>query len=425
MLVRPRQPAHRRTLAAALWLAAALAGAQAGQQAGVVAGPPATLVVLGDLSVGGSEQRIADILFQRVSELASGRGYDVRAEPTLVQSGSPGSAGGGGSVDLTDVRVSQLLVGAVPGDIELVVAVFYRVERTALLIQFALYDPARQTILGGVLTRARTGLTLFTTVERAVAEMAPILDQYLVTRAIQRPETDTVDSILVRGGQEDVLISFAGRDVGSVTGGELAVPYTPFSIGTRVRYDASKPGYHPVAGVAELDAAENLVSIEPLWRQNRLAVDVHWRFGQAIGLGVGTKVYFIPDVAFVALDQYRQLQPGNLGGGTGANIWHHDVALNVGLYPRLLPPDFPVRVTIGVGVGAVFTGIEGIDAPDFVDVYFNVLSPAVEWNLNQWRLFVRPELQFALGVGSGLLGRTWVRTPFGLPPISVGVARQW
>ena len=69
--------------------------------------------------------------------------------------------------------------------------------------------------------------------------------------------------------------------------------------------------------------------------------------------------------------------------------------------------------------------IEGIDAPDFVDVYFNVLSPAVEWNLNQWRLFVRPELQFALGVGSGLLGRTWVRTPFGLPPISVGVARQW
>ena len=38
MLVRPGQPAHRRTLAAALWLAAALAGAQAGQQAGVVAG---------------------------------------------------------------------------------------------------------------------------------------------------------------------------------------------------------------------------------------------------------------------------------------------------------------------------------------------------------------------------------------------------
>jgi hypothetical protein len=195
----------RRFAALALIFGAAITAAQAQETDSLQLGPPATLVVLGDLSAPAAEARIGDILFQRVVELATGRSYDVRATPTIIT-----GTDSAGAIDLSDVRISQLLAGLPLEEIELVVAVFFRTERSTLLIQFALFDPDRTTILGGVLTRARTGLTLFTTVERAVAELAPILDQYLITRAIQRPDLDTIDSIAMQGTQEDVLISFAG-----------------------------------------------------------------------------------------------------------------------------------------------------------------------------------------------------------------------
>ncbi|TVR60066.1 MAG: hypothetical protein EA426_05435 [Spirochaetaceae bacterium] len=377
---------------------------------------PVTLMFMGDLSGEPAPGRVRDVVFERLRDRLDSFGFDLGVAPVFVH--RPEST----DLDLIDVRIGSTIGTSVSNEIDLVVAAFYRLDGDQLAIQMTLYDPRERTVLGGVFSRARTGLTMFTTVDRAIAEIDDTLARYIEERYEYRPPSGVVDSIVVRSPAEGADVLFAGRNAGRITGGRLDVPYTPFPVGTVVRIDVQKDGYHPATHAVRLESEEFEISLPGIRRTGRYAGYVHSTYGAFLGLGVGLRVYAIPDQTFIALEQYRSVLPGDGPGRRGVGFT--DLSVAVGQY-LFLPQSSFIRLSISLGFGAIVTTIASIEDGDFVDYYLALLNPAVELNFDSWMLFVRPEARFTLGAGDNLLGRTWMRVPFGLPPITLGVVRRW
>lgn len=378
------------------------------------AGPPVEAIIyVQNLTPGELGKRISDILVTRIAgKFAAFNLHEISA-PILTE---------GTETDETDIRVQPLLAQRVPAATDLVVAAIFRIKTTAVDIQFILLDPKQKTVLGGVLSRARTGLTVFTSVDAAVNDLDPVLTRYLANRYEYRPPKGVVESITLKSGLEGEEVFFAGRDVGKVQGGVLTVPYTPFPVGSKVRVEVRKPGYHPEEAVIDLPSAQVSTSVPALRRANHFSAGANWVFGQAIGYGIAARIYGIPDWTFLELTAYRDLTPKPRSNFHDQR--HYDFGASIGQY-LLLSYRSTVRVSVRLGAGIIYTSLADSSTPDFTELYLNLLSPTVEVQLFGWQLYLQPQLKFTVGAGDNLLGRSWVTTSLGLPPISVGVLRSW
>ena len=377
---------------------------------------PVTLMFMGDLSSEPAPGRIRDVVFERLRDRLDSFGFDLSVEPIFEH--RPEST----DLDRFDVRIAQTIGTSISDEVDLVVAAFYRLEGDQLAIQMTLYDPRERTVVGGIFSRARTGLTLFTTVDRAIAEIDETLARYIDERYEYRPPSGIVESIVVRSPAEGADVLFAGRNAGRITGGRLDVPYTPFPVGTVVRVDLRKDGYHETTHAVRLESEQAEVSLPGISRTGRYAGYVHSTYGAIMGLGVGLRVYAVPDQTFIAFEQYRSTLPGDGPGKRGVAFTDLSVALGQYLFFR---QDSFFRLNVSLGFGAIVTNISSIEDGGFVDYYLALVNPALELNFNSWMLFVRPEARFTLGFGDNLLGRTWMRVPFGIPPVTLGVVRRW
>jgi len=375
--------------------------------------PAQAVIYVQDLTPGDLGNRIRDILVTRIADKFEAFNLRAIGDPILVDTPEAESA---------DFRVQPLLAQKVPAATDLVVAAIFRIQSSAVDIQFILVDPKQKNVLGGVLSRARTGLTVFTSVDAAVNDLDPVLTQYVTNRYQYQPPQGVVETITLEGGREGEEVFFAGRDVGKVSGGVLKVPYTPFPVGSKVRVEIRKPGYHPEETVVELPSTQVKAPIPALQRANRFTAGVDWTFGQALGFGVVGRFYGVPDWTYLELAAYRDLVPQTHVGFH--DLRHYDFGVTAGQY-LFLSYSSLVRVTVSLGAGVIYTSLEGTTTPDFVDLYLNLLSPTVELRFAGWQLFVQPQMKFALGVGDNLLGRTWVTTSLGIPPVTIGVLRSW
>ncbi len=390
----------------------AAAGAPAGSGASATDQPLAVIYVQ-DLTPSPMGDRIRDILVTRVADKLTHFNLRLSANPILLDTAE--SAAG-------DIRIQPVLAQSVSPDADLVMASIFRIRDTAVDIQFILLDPKQKTVLGGVLSRARTGLTVFTSVDAAVNDLDPVLEKYVSSRYQYKPPEGVVDKIILHGKLEGERVFFAGRDVGVVRDGQLNVPYTPFPVGSRVRVDIRKPGYHPEETVIDLPSTQVEASIPALDRVSRFGIGIDWAFGESLGFGVLGRLYVVPDWTYIQFDHYRHLTPASRPGFH--DLRHYDFGISVGQY-LLLSYRSIVRVSVSVGAGVIYTSISDFAGSDFSDVYLNVVSPSVEINLQGWHFFVQPQLKFALGLGDNLLQRAWVATSLGIPPVSMGVIRTW
>ncbi|WP_455382694.1 hypothetical protein [Salinispira pacifica] len=374
---------------------------------------PLAVVYVQDLTPSEMGDRIRDILKTRVAEKLESYHLRLVAEPVLVDTPDTGEA---------DIRIQPLLAQSLPPEADLVVASVFRIRQTAVDIQFILLDPKQKTVLGGVLSRARTGLTVFTSVDAAVNDLDPVLEQYVSNRYQYKPPEGVVEKITLRGGVEGAQVFFAGRDVGRVSEGALNVPYTPFPVGSRVRVDIRKEGYHPRQAVIDLPGTQVESSIPALQRESRFGLGINWAFGEALGFGVSGRLYAIPDWTYIQLDHYRHMTPADKPGFR--DLRHYDFGISAGQY-LFLSYDSLVRVAVTLGVGIIYTSPADFSGPDFSDVYLSIVSPSVELNLHGWHFYVQPQLKFTLGLGDNLLGRSWLATSIGIPPVTLGVIRTW
>ena len=318
-------------------------------------------------------------------------------------------------------RVSYLLRTIPANGIDVIASAFYLAEGDELTIQFALYDPAVKTVLGGVLTRARKGLTLFASVGDAVSQFKPVIQRYVEGGYRVEPPTGIVERVQVSGPPEGSRVIFADRDVGLVAGGRLIVPYTQFAIGTKLPVRVVKDGYHTFDGTFALGSPQVTLKLPPMQKETRFDAGLRWSFGEAVGFGIQGRVHLIPDQLFLGMEEYLSLQPGTW---SGTAVRHYDTNVHVGTY-IIFPYSSFFRISVSAGLGVIATDVEGLAGQEYMDYYLLVGDPTAEFTVGPVKLFVRPDLHYALGIGYNLLGRAWIRTPFGLPPLTVGARYSW
>jgi hypothetical protein len=367
------------------------------------------------LSAAARDALVEDILGSELTTALQNAGISVAA-------GRLALATGAGQPKIPDEeRVSYLLRGLNAGDTDVVVAAFYLVQGDTLVIQFALYDPKVKTMLGGVLTRARKGLTIFASVSEAVTQFGPAIQRYVQGGYQVQPPTGIVERIEVTGPQDGSRVVLLDREVGTVSGGSLVVPYTQFEIGSTIPVRVTKSGYHTFEGSYKLDSAQVSLRLPALLRETRLDADLAWTFGQATGMGFGGRVYIVPDTLFVGIEHYRTFDYGSF---SVAAVRHYDTNVQVGRYVIFSDASI-IRLHLALGAGLIVTDVAGIGGQDYMDWYVLAGDPTAELRLGPVKVFFRPELHYALGVGYNLLGRTWVKTPYGIPPLTIGARYSW
>jgi hypothetical protein len=410
-----------RGLAIAAAAALALCAPALAQNATAARGRAAAVVVE-SLSPEAADPLIARILTSGLDEALSTRG--IRVAPAAA------AAAGAAAAQLPDEqRVSRVLGARKPEGVDVVVAAFYLNERDQLFVQFVLYDPAIDTVLGGVLTRARQGLTVFESVSAAVADFDPIIRRYIEGGYYAAKPAGLVESITITGATRGADVFFVDRQVGTVGGGDLFVPFTQFEVGTPLRLRMSKDGYHELEQTRPLDAAKVTLAVPELRRETRFDLGLRWSWGEALGVGFGARFHIVPDQLFVALEHYRAFEPA---GGDGArDVQHYDTSVSVGRY-LVFSYRSPIRLSLNVGAGAIVSDVDDLAGREYTDWYILVGNPTLELNLDRMGFFVRPELKYALGLGYNTLGRVWVRVPyatdsgvFAMPPITIGVRYSW
>jgi hypothetical protein len=399
---------------ACLLLAAALPAAA--QTAAEPAAPAAhtAAIVAAPLVPGSADALLEDILSTNLTAMLEAEQVSVSGRLSLPT--------GADHPQLpAESRISRLLAGVNAGSAQVVVAAFYLTEGEQLTIQFALYDPAVKVVLGGVLTRARKGLTVFSSVSAAVGDFAPAVKRYVEGGYQMEPPTGIVERITVSGPQEGSRIVLVDREFGRISGGRLVIPYTQFEVGTAVPVRVMRDGYHSYEGMHPLDKPQVEISLPALRRETRFDADLHWSFGFATGIGIGGRFHIMADSLFLGVEHYRSLEASSVSSSL---VRHYDTSLRIGQYV-VFPHTSVFRVSVAAGLGLILTDVEGQPGREYGDVYVLVGDPTAELTLGPVTLFVRPDLHYALGVGYNLLGREWIRTPYGIPPLTVGARLSW
>ncbi len=361
------------------------------------------------------------ILVSNIADLLTGYGFEYRTAQLTRDEGF---------AELPDERRISTILGGVDTDAgEIVIGVFFLAAQNQLFVQFVLYDPQVNTVLGGVLTRSRQGLTVFDSVAAAIEDFRPVIERYISGEYIALERTGLVESITVEGGTEGAGVFFVNRFVGTIGGGRLFVPFTQFEIGADLRVRQEKDGYHDVETVVPLESTRVGVELRPLQRETRFDLGVHWSWGQSRGVGIAGRYHLVPDTSFVAIEHYRTLQEAPTDNARNVSFYDSNIAM--GRY-FFLPYSSILRFSLSLGVGAIVSDVDDLSGREYVDWYILVGSPTAEINLERLSFFVRPELKYALGLGYNVLGRVWVRTAYetddgsvAVPPVTVGARYSW
>lgn len=402
-----------------LVLAAGLTGAQEdGQEE---APPRRAVIVVQALQQEAPDSLTSRILNTNVEDLLDSYGMTYRSVALSTEPGSP---------TLPEEQRISVILGSVPDEeADVVIGVFYLTADNQLFVQFVLYDPMVDTVLGGVLTRSRQGLTVFDSVATAVEDFRPVIERYLAGEYFAEERTGLVESIMVEGGTEGARIFFVDRLVGTIGGGELFVPFTQFEIGTRLRVQQVKEGYHDTEEIILLEASQVTMELLPLRRETRFDLGLRWSWGLAQGLGFGARYHLIPDTTFLALEHYRTFQPAPTANAR--DVQFYDSNISIGRY-FFFPYRSLFRLSLSLGFGVLISDVDDLTGREYTDWYLLVGAPTAELNLDRLGFFVRPELKYALGLGYNVLGRVWIRTTYetqdgsiALPPLTFGVRYSW
>lgn len=378
-------------------------------------------VVARDLGQDDANLTVASLLVRRLEAELADRGLSV------VDAGSAAILRG----DPSDPRVTRVALDAIEESLDLVVSAHYRVDADSIVVQFLLVDPSVDIVVGGTLSRQRTGLTISASIDAAIEEFMPAVIRWQNDSDLLRrgPPPDKVDRIVVTGPQEDVRVRFAEVEIGSVSGGRVFVPYSPFPVGITVPVTLSKPGYHERVVSITLDSPVVEAALPPLAPASSMGLGLLWSSTAVRGAGVSLRLYPAPDRFYVAGEytRFRLPEAGALAVGRS------DLRFAAGLI--FGPPEFFVRPVVEIGGGVLVSDVAEAaplldESPVYRDVYTGVAFGA-ELGLGRVRPFVRGEIEYALGFSRfNLLGNRWLSPPVTslpvpVPTLTIGVHRTW
>lgn len=380
---------------------------------------PNTGMYFFDLSDAPIAEAISTSIISRVSEEIDILGFPLVNEAALIYKG-----GTDGEISVDDFRLSSFFSDIEFGDAEIIIATFFAVRGSNIFIQYNIYDVRTGIDIGGLVSRARTGPTLFTSTNDAVLALSEYLQDFIKNPYEYKSLAGKVEEIFLTGRQEGVDVFFADQGVGTIAAGELLVPFAPFQIGELVAMKLQKDGYHEESFPVVLDGPQVNIELDELSPAKRFALQSFYTLGLIRGAGVGLKVYLVPDNTFTYLGFHIHDALYNSTVNSDAFSTNYDFSFLIGQY-LFFPPQSLIRMSIGIGIGVVKTSVSPASVSDYNDIYINLGNPTIELNFGPLQIFMRGELKYALGLDNNLLGRNWIFTALGIPPVSFGVQVQW
>jgi len=301
---------------------------------------------------------------------------------------------------------------------------FYCVENKMLLLQIKCYNVIREELIGAVLKTGRLNLSIYNLINRAVGEIVPRIQVIKEPAKDIAAARDQVRKITLLSSDEDMTVSLAGeRRVGRVSNGRLVLPFIPFKIGSELILEKRKEDYYPDEERVVLEEESLEIELRHLRKQTRLATEIHWTYGQLMGMGIGQRYYIDPDCWFFSGEFYYYIQHSFVENSRP--VMHYDLKFLFGGYP-LSRVGSRLRLGFSSGIGGIMTSYSAPGIPVNRDIYINICNAWVEWNFSKkWVLFLRSEGKYSLGLENGMLSRGWLMVSGHSPPLTLGLVRKW
>ena len=299
---------------------------------------------------------------------------------------------------------------------------FYTVDSDRILIQIKCYNVKQNRLIAGFFESGRLGLALHNLISSAVVTMRPKVEAGMnPLPAAERLSDPRLTEVELLSADEGAEVYLNGEKlVGSVQEGQLSI----YSIkDTDLHIELRKEGFHSRReGIRLEEGIRHEHRVRKMVRETRWASEILYTSGQMLGLGFGLRYYFLPDEFFVSVEDYFYVQ--HSFDVRSQPILHNDIRLLAGRY-LFLDPYSRFRFGVSLGLGVILTGFSVPDIPVFADFYVNVLNGWVEWNLDNWMLYLRVEGKYGIEAGENLLGGRWHLVGDAVPPMTLGVVKKW
>lgn len=365
---------------------------------------PTTAVYIDNFSPTAGEEATMDIVLSSLHDLLQNVGFDS-ADRSMEDTDAAATSR---AVALADAAA----IGA-----DVAVTGFFRQTEREVLINLKVHDVAQGLVLASLLERGRPGLAFYNALPATVASLRPALEGFLDDRYVYVPSETEVREIILRSSDDGARAYLADRFVGSISEGELGVPFTPFEIGSVVVLRMTKADYHDHYADIHLDSRATVVAVRPMTPHTRVAATLFWEMDRFLGAGGGIRGYLSPDETFGELQLNASID-------SAAGYTRTDASLVLGRY-AFFAPTSPVRFYLSAGAGFLWsTPLDG-SGDRFGDWYLSIANPTIEFTVRGRRLFVGVELRYNLGVPSGYWDRTWLFIGDAIPPFIVGTMFTW
>ncbi len=235
--------------------------------------------------------------------------------------------------------------------------------------------------------------------------------------------TRYVKEIILYSKDEGAEIWLKGKEkLGVIKNGQLILPYMPLAIGSVIEIEKKKTGNYDSSETLTLAQEKNEITLAPMERIYGSGLFFTWTTGQFIGLGVGYMGNVNERYVYWGVENYFFLQASTTKDMRP--VFHDDIRGFV-LIKYRFAEGFPFTISYSYGLGVIFSLLDAQDSPLFTDFYINPANLHLEYEVNDYVLFLRIEYKIALGLGRNLLGADLISLADGLPLFTLGVITRW
>jgi hypothetical protein len=283
---------------------------------------------------------------------------------------------------LADLAVRGLEIAATGYDLVLHSS-FSLDQLGRLVVSVRITDPDGRITLFGRVYRARTGITLLTTISEIVDDLTAAISALPAVPSWESlfPPPPFVNRLVVSSPDDGAEVILAGAHATAVIR-EGAAEIVDLAIlpGSAVTVELRKPGYRPLRVTFDSITGESVLAMPAMARQLRYAGTVSWSLARAAGFGAGGRFFVVPDWAFLGVEGYLHRESDQ--------PWLESRIL-AGSY-LIAPPERRLRLGYGVAL-ELHTPLE--EAPD-VEVGFNFATIWMEYGLRRIAPYLQVELTY-------------------------------
>lgn len=307
-------------------------------------------------------------------------------------------------------------------DVPLIVSAFYGRYNNKFVFELKAYNCIEGYLLGGTLNHKIANLSAYNMIERTVNRFAEKIK--LFKKELKyKEEQKYCPKLILNSKQKDItILSPDGKLYGKTENGKLVINKITIPLEKELILYLRKKGYYQKTYNIKLEEKELNIKLPNLLKKSRFESYFKYSSFEFLGLGFGSRLYFLPDINYLSLEEAFYFQ--NHFGDGQAPLFHNQIQVTYGQY--LFPKkESPLRFGLESGAGIIFSVLNLEQDRFFIDPYLLLAGLFMDINLNRLQFFLRSDLKLSMPLGPYLLGWHLMLYRDVFPPISIGVKWKW